>query len=727
MYAKVLVEYSVKKLDKTFTYLIDDKIKDELKVGMKVKVPFGKLYINGFVVSISDECDSIENIKTVSEIVDKEYVLNEELLEMGKYLKDKTLCTLITAYQTMLPTSLKVKDQNSDYNKYDNYIYLNENIDIEEYIKNNKRSKKQIEIIEYLKENQKVLKSTITSSALKTLLDNNIVLEEKVKKYRINADNEKIDDYKLNESQNKVYEEIVNHLNENNTYLIKGVTGSGKTEVYIHLIKEVIKQNKKALVLVPEITLTTQIVKRFYERFGTRVAIFHSALSAGEKFDEYTKIMNDEVDVIVGTRSAIFTPIKNIGIIIIDEEHSENFKQQNTPRYNTIDMAKFRSSYNNCPLVLGSATPSLDSMARARKGVYKYLEMNNRVGSSKLPNITLVDMQEQMKKRNMIFSDVLIDKIQNRLDNNEQAIILLNRRGHSTIITCQNCGFTYKCPHCDITLTYHKTSNNLRCHYCGYTVFKSNTCPECKEESLNYYGMGTEKLELELNNKFPAARVVRMDVDTTTKKGSHDRIIEDFQNHKYDILLGTQMIAKGLDFQSVTLVGVINADLSLNMPDFKSRERTFSLLTQVAGRSGRSDKNGEVIIQTMNPDDEVLKFVLNNDYDGFYEYEMNKRHELDYPPYYYLVSIKVASKDYDKASNEANKIARFLNKNLERNTIVLGPTTASMFRVNNIFRFQIIIKYKYDQTLNKVIKELDELYIINKDVNLEIDMSPASI
>ncbi len=727
MYAQVLVEYGVKKLDKTFTYLIDNSIKDVLQIGMKVKVPFGKKYINGFVVGIIDKVDDNFDIKVVKEIVDKDLVLNDELLQMGKYLKELTLCNLITAYQTMLPSSLKVKDQKSNYNKYNIYISLNKNIDLEKYKINNSKCKKQIELINYLQSNNKVLKKEIKTSALKTLIEKGIVVEQRVKKYRIEVLEQVVQDNKLTSEQFAVYQNIATNLDKENTYLIYGVTGSGKTEVYIHLIRKVIKNKKRALVLVPEITLTTQIVKRFYERFSSKVAIFHSALSDGEKYDEYTKIKNNEVDVIVGTRSAVFTPINNLGIIIIDEEHSENYKQQNTPRYQTIDMAKFRSKYHQIPLVLGSATPSLESMARAKKNVYKYLELKSRIGSSKLPTIKLVDMQVQLKKRNMIFSDVLEEKIKMRLQRHEQIIILLNRRGYSTIITCQNCGYTFKCPHCDITLTYHKSSNHLRCHYCGYTLIKRQTCPSCNEEALNYYGMGTEKLENELKRKFPEARIVRMDVDTTTKKGAHDKIIKAFQNHDYDILIGTQMIAKGLDFKSVTLVGVVNADLSLNMPDFKARERTFSLLTQVAGRSGRSNNLGEVIIQTMNPDDEVLNFVVNNDYEGFYKSEMAKRHALDYPPYYYLVSIKVASKDYDIASKEANKASKYLKRNLNPKTIILGPTPANQFRINNIYRFQIIIKYKFDSNLNKVIKTLDELYATSKNVNLEIDMSALTI
>jgi primosomal protein N' (replication factor Y) len=353
--------------------------------------------------------------------------------------------------------------------------------------------------------------------------------------------------------------------------------------------------------------------------------------------------------------------------------------------------------------------------------------MTNRIGSSTLPTVEIVDMAEEMKKRNVILSEKLKLKIQDRLIKKEQTILLLNRRGFSTVISCKSCGYTYKCPNCDITLTYHKSSNNLRCHYCGYTVFKEEECPSCHEKALSDYGTGTEKLEQELIKEYPDARIIRMDADTTRKKGSHEDIINRFKNHEYDILLGTQMISKGLDFPLVTLVGVINADATLNIPDFRSGERTFSLLNQVAGRAGRSEKHGEVIIQTFNPDNFTLACVKENDYLKFYEYEMNNRHKLDYPPYYYLTSVKIASKDYELASKEITKVKKYLLNNLSNKSIILGPTTANVFKMNNIYRFQILIKYKIDDKLFDTLKELDKIYMLNNKVNIEIDNNPLEV
>ena len=726
MFAEVLIEYSAKSIDKTFTYIIPDKLKDILKVGMKVIVPFGQKNINGFVTKIKNQFEDSYTLKEIIDVVDKYLVLNKELMELGKYLQTKTLCTKISAYQTMLPSSLKVKDKTTDYSKYLTYIELNKDENtIDEYINKYHNRKKQIEVLNELKEKKKVLKNTYTPNIVNALLENNLIKITKEQIYRLNNNDIKENKIILNEMQQDAVNKV--ELDKENTYLLHGVTGSGKTEVYIELIKKVVNSGKTAVMLVPEISLTTQIVNRFYDRFGSDVAIFHSALSDGEKYDEYLKILREEVHIVVGTRSAIFTPIKNLGIIIIDEEHSETYKQDSNPRYHAIDMAIWRSNYNRIPLVLGSATPSLESMARAQKGVYTYIEMSKRIGKSILPNVEIIDMASEMKKRNTIFSETLKTKLKDRLQKNEQSILLLNRRGYSTIISCKSCGYTYKCPHCEITLTYHKSSNNLRCHYCGYTIFKIEECIECHEKALTDYGLGTEKLEQELIKIVPEAKIVRMDADTTRTKGSHEDIINKFKKHEFDILLGTQMISKGLDFPLVTLVGVINADATLNIPDFRSGERTFSLLSQVSGRAGRSDLPGEVIIQTYNPDNYTLKCVKNHDYISFYNYEMSNRHKLDYPPYYFITSIKIASKDYELCSKEISKVKKYLESHLDKKTIILGPTTANVFKINNIYRFQIILKYKKDPNLLKTLKELDELYMLNNKANIEIDNNPLQV
>lgn len=725
MYANVIIEYGVKTLNKTFIYKVPDELKEKIKVGMKVYVPFGKSEVFGFVIELQNNNDTGFEAKEIIRIDNEELVLNKELIDVGSYLSSITLCTLITAYQTMLPSSLKIKKQEHNYDKYDEYLILTDKLKAMEYICKYPRRIAQIKAINNILEIGKLNKKEVSNEVVKILEENKIISIEKVSKYRINKDSSEVVKKHLTEDQERVYKSV--DFNKHDTYLLYGVTGSGKTEVYIKWIEKCIDEGKTAIMLVPEIGLTTQIAKRFYEAFGSDVAIFHSSLSEGEKYDEYLKILRGEVHVVVGTRSAVFVPLKNLGIIIIDEEDSSSYKQDNNPRYHARDIAIYRGKYNNIPVVLGSATPTLESKARADKGVYRLLKLPNRVGNAKLPLIHVIDMEPEMKKRNMIFSEFLQNKIGEKLSRKEQIILLLNRRGFSTYITCSNCGYTYKCPSCDITLTYHKSTNNLVCHYCGYHQKKADRCPKCNEESLNYYGLGTEKLEEKLKKMYPYARVVRMDQDTTRNKGMHERIINDFKEYKYDILLGTQMISKGLDFPKVTLVGVINADASLNIPDYRSSEVTYSLLSQVAGRAGRSDKPGEVIIQTFNPDNYVIECVKVNSYDKFYLQEMQFRKNLKYPPYYYLVSIKVIGKDYGKTIENAQKAKKYLDDNLNKETIVLGPTTASVFKFNNEYRMQIIIKYRFDSLLIQTLKELDNIFINNKDNYLEIDFNPLRI
>lgn len=725
MYAKVIIEYSIKKIDKEFIYMIPLFLKSKLKIGMKVLVPFNHQEVVGFVTNITNEANTTYELKYITDIIDDNLILSKELMDLANYLSNTTLSTLISAYQTMLPSSLKVKKKSSNYAIYDEYLYIEDETKALDYINKyfNKR-RAQVSVLNELLSGEK-LKKSFNKTPVKILLDLGLINIKKVQKYRINKDgnnNIKV----LTEEQKKVYESVKDSFNHYETFLLYGITGSGKTEIYIKLIEEIIKNGQSGIVLVPEISLTHQIAKRFYEAFGSDVAILHSGLSNGEKYDEYLKIYRNEVHVVVGTRSAIFAPLKNLGIIIIDEEDSSSYKQDKTPRYNAKDIANYRGKYNNIPVILASATPSLESKARADKGVYTLLTLKTRVKEAKLPTITVVDMEKEMKKRNMIFSDILITKMKEKIAKNEQIILLLNRRGFSTFITCSNCGFTYKCPNCNITLTYHKSTSNLICHYCGYQEKYQDKCPKCYEKSLNYYGLGTEKLEEKLKELLPSAKVIRMDQDTTSKKGSHEKIIEDFKDEKYNILLGTQMISKGFDFPKVTLVGVINADTTLNIPNFKASENTFSLLHQVSGRSGRSKYPGEVIIQTFNPDNYVIKCAKENSYDKFYLYEMNFRKKLKYPPYYYLVSIKIIGKSYEKTIEASKKAKKYLEKRLS-DVIILGPTTAQVFKFNNEYRMQIIIKYKKCINLMPVLKELDNIFITSKETRLEIDFNPINI
>lgn len=725
MYAEILIEYNNKTIDKTFTYLIPNTLKGHIKVGMQVRVPFNKKLINGFVLKIKDTFTDGYNLKEIDSIVLENFVLSTELLRLGKYLKQITLCSLISAYNTMLPSSLKTS-KNHDYSKYQTCVILDKDISVVEKYLCTVKYPKQKELLEKLLRNEEVLKTKDNTSTVKTLVNKGLVKEIKRQVYRINYDNLRREVKPILTEEQKNAVQAVN-LEEYKTYLLYGVTGSGKTEVYMNLIEETIKKGKKALFLVPEISLTAQMIERFYKRFTSSVAIFHSGLSNGEKYDEYQKIYKGEVSIVVGTRSAIFTPLKDIGIIILDEEHSSTYKQDTTPKYNAIDIAKWRGRYNNCPVILGSATPLITDMTLAKMGHYQLIGLTKRVGNAKLPFIRLVNMQEEVKNKHNIISRLLENKIKERLNNHEQIMLLLNRRGYATTVTCSSCGFVYKCPYCDITMTYHESSNTIRCHYCGYTKLKSNVCPECHNHSLNYMGLGTEKLEYELKKLFPSSRVVRMDVDTTSKKGAYASLIKDFTEEKYDIMVGTQMISKGLDFPKVTLVGIINADMSLNIPDYRSGEVTYELLSQVAGRAGRKTSNGEVIIQTFNPDNPYIKYVSHNDYLGFYQYEMNFRKSLIYPPYCFLTSMLISGYDLMLVEKESQNIFNYLNKNISPSTKIYGPNAASIGKINNIYRYQIIIKYKKDENLFKTLQYLDNMYASNKKINLDIDINPLKI
>ncbi len=725
MYAEILIEYNNKTIDKTFTYLIPKTLENKIKVGMQVRVPFNKKLINGFVLKIYDNFASTYTLKEIDSIVLENFILNNELLQLGKYLKSITLCSLISAFNTMLPSSLKI-EKNHNYSKYKIYIELNKSpLEIENYLKNIKYPK-QIAILTSLLNGSSIEKNKENSGTIKTLVNKNLVKEVKKQVYRLNYDNTKLEiKPKMSLEQEKAVTSV--DMDQFLVYLLYGITGSGKTEVYMNLIEKASLKGKSSLLLVPEISLTTQMIERIYKRFGSKVAIFHSGLSNGEKYDEYQKIYSGKVSIVVGTRSAIFTPLKNIGLIILDEEHSSTYKQENTPKYNAIDIAKWRGKYNNCPVILGSATPKLEDMTQAVNGTYKLLKLTKRIGLSVLPKISLVDMKEEIKNRHPIISSLLEAKILERLNNGEQTMLLLNRRGYSTTVTCSACGFVYKCPHCDITLTYHKSSNSLRCHYCGYTKIKSDTCPSCGGYSLNFMGLGTEKLELELKKMFPSIRITRMDVDTTAKKGSYANLINDFANGNYDIMVGTQMISKGLDFPKVTLVGIINADTSLNIPDFRSGEVTYELLSQVSGRAGRKTSNGEVVIQTYNPDNPYINFVKNNDYKGFYKYEMNFRKNTLYPPYCFLINILITGRDVNSVIKESNNVFSYINKNVNKNTKVYGPNMASIGKISNLYRYQVIIKYTYDKNLFSVLKYLDEMYASNRNINLDIDINPLKI
>ncbi|WP_145438067.1 primosomal protein N' [Staphylococcus saprophyticus] len=534
----------------------------------------------------------------------------------------------------------------------------------------------------------------------------------------------------LTSDQQRAFEAISEkiHAHEQCTYLLHGVTGSGKTEVYLQTIEEVLNLNRQAMMLVPEIALTPQMVLRFKRRFGDEVAVLHSGLSKGERYDEWQKIRDGKARVSVGARSSVFAPFKNLGMIIIDEEHESSYKQEDYPRYHARDIAQWRSEYHQCPLILGSATPSLESFARAEKGVYELLSLPNRVNQQALPEVEIVDMREELNSGNRsMFSNQLRDAIQQRLDNQEQIVLFLNRRGYASFMLCRDCGHVPQCPNCDISLTYHKSTDQLKCHYCGHQEVPPNQCPNCESEHIRQMGTGTQRVEELLQEAFQEARIIRMDVDTTSRKGAHEKLLNDFGSGKGNILLGTQMIAKGLDFPNITLVGVLNADTMLNLPDFRASERTYQLLTQVAGRAGRHEKEGQVLIQTYNPDHYAIKDVQENDYTAFFQKEMNYRKIGKYPPYFFLINFTIAHKEMKKVMEASKHIHKILLQHLTDKALVLGPSPAALSRINNEYRFQILVKYKREPALHEALKYLDDYYhdqYLKEKLSLKIDIAP---
>ena len=533
----------------------------------------------------------------------------------------------------------------------------------------------------------------------------------------------------LNPEQRQARDAVVSAIGSHQPpFLLQGITGSGKTEVYLQTIQGALDKGKTAILLVPEISLTPQMTERFIARFGEKVAILHSGLSNGEKYDEWRKVERGDAQVVVGARSAIFAPLKNLGVMIIDEEHEATYKQDSNPRYHAREVAILRAHYNQAALVLGSATPSLESRARAGKGVYQHLRLTQRANPlATIPEVQVIDFRDYIgQNETSNFTPPLLEAIQDRLAKKEQVVLMLNRRGYSSFVMCRECGTVDTCPNCDISLTLHMDTKTMNCHYCGFSKDIPQVCPNCKSHSIRYYGTGTQKAYDELAELFPQARVLRMDVDTTRKKGSHQALLDQFGRGEADILLGTQMIAKGLDFPNVTLVGVLNADTALNLPDFRSSERTFQLLTQVAGRAGRAEKAGQVLIQSYNPQHYAIRFAKDQDYEGFYAYEMGIRRQLGYPPYYFTIGITLSHKKEEEVVKRAYEVMNILRSGLSDTSNILGPTPKPIARTHNLYHYQILIKYRLEDelgpTLNQVLALTQERE--NSELRLSIDHEP---
>nr|WP_164682423.1 primosomal protein N' [Streptococcus hyointestinalis] len=790
--AQVIVDAALMQTDKPFSYAISKDLEEDVALGSRVHVPFGasNRLLQGFVVGFKEQLDSSQSLKEIAEVLDPEPVLNEEQLALADAMRKTVFSYKISILKSMLPSLL-----NSQYDKLFSVtdetpqdvvdsvfsgqasMRYSEVSDAQKQLLTKLARQKKV-ALDYLAKDKKTVKtqkyyqvnsSTLASleisqrakkrQALKEYLETSskgklsdlrerysrdvvqffieaqaITLSERL----VNrADSyfetvEKTDFLTLNDEQQTIVETVSAAIGKDSTpFLLEGVTGSGKTEVYLHIIDKVLKQGKTAIVLVPEISLTPQMTHRFISRFGKQVAIMHSGLSDGEKYDEWRKIKSGKARVVVGARSAIFSPLDNIGAIIIDEEHEASYKQESNPRYHARDVAILRAKYHKAVVVLGSATPSIESRARASRKVYHFLQLTNRANpKASLPQVEIADFRDYLgQKSPSNYTPLLLEKIANRLERGEQSVLMLNRRGYSSFIMCRECAYVDNCPNCDISLTLHMDTKTMNCHYCGFTKAIPRTCPNCNSRSIAYYGTGTQKAYDELQEVFPQARILRMDVDTTRKKGAHEKILRAFGNGEADILLGTQMIAKGLDFPNVTLVGVLNADTSLNLPDFRSSERTFQLLTQVAGRAGRGDKSGEVVIQTYNPDHYAIQLAKKQDYETFYRYEMNVRKQMSYPPYYYTVGITLSLADELELTRKAYQVLAMLKETLSPEAKLLGPTPKPIARTHNLYHYHIIIKYRFEDNLETVLNRILDWTQEkdNKKLRVQIDNEPQNI
>lgn len=788
--AKVIVDVPLMQTDKPYSYAVPKEFSTMLEVGMRVHVPFGKAnrLIQGIVVELAEETTT--ELKEIAEVLDFTPVLNEEQLWLAEELRKSVFSYKISILKAMLPGFLnssydKILHAQPSLNEQDRLLIFG-NEEQQHFLSLDKElqakvmrltrqgaiqveyqaiDQKHIKTEKWYQVNQGILEQLVIpqrankKQALRDVLQAQTamyrladlkehfsrevihyfveqeavqIIEKEVSRSEAYFENVATDSaLVLNEEQGAAVQAITQQIEHGGKpFLLEGVTGSGKTEVYLQVIQEALSRGKTAIMLVPEISLTPQVTNRFISRFGKKVAILHSGLSNGEKYDEWRKVERGEAQVVVGARSAIFAPLKNIGAIIIDEEHEASYKQDSNPRYHARDVALLRAKYNQAVLVLGSATPSLESRARAGKGVYHFLQLTKRAKpQAQIPEVEIVDFRDYIGQNEASnFTPILLEAIQDKLDRKEQVVLMLNRRGYSSFVMCRECGTVDTCPNCDISLTLHMDTKSMNCHYCGFSKGIPHTCPNCSSRSIRYYGTGTQKAYGELAEAFPQARILRMDVDTTRKKGSHEQILKEFGEGRADILLGTQMIAKGLDFPNVTLVGVLNADTALNLPDFRSSERTFQLLTQVAGRAGRAEKEGHVIIQSYNPKHYAITFAKNQDYEGFYAYEMSIRKQLAYPPYYFTVGLTLSHKIEAEVVKKSYEVLNMIRSGLSDKVQILGPTPKPIARTHNLYHYQLIIKYRFEEHLQDVLNQILDWTQekINKDLRLSIDHEPQS-
>ena len=739
-YANVIVDISHEKLDKTFQYGIPDDIASEIQVGVQVDIPFGSRTISGYVVEITDipEYD-VSKIKPLIGVKAGSVAMESRLIRLACWIKKNYGSTMNQALKTVIPIKKKTKEiRKRTIHLIADDREARDKLALYEAKHQTARARLLRELITEREIDYSVVtaKLNVSSTVIKALCDQNIVTVTDEKSYRnpVKHLERRGYDIVLNENQQMLVDEITGDLDKgvHHTYLLKGVTGSGKTEVYMELIAHTISQDRQAIVLIPEIALTYQTVMRFYDRFGDRVSIMNSRLSQGERYDQFERAKAGDIDIMIGPRSALFTPFSNLGLIIIDEEHENSYKSEGVPRYHARETAIEYARMCNASVVLGSATPSIDSYYNAQIGRYKLLELNTRVDDKPLPDCEVIDLRQELKNGNRsILSLRLQELMEDRLEKGQQTMLFINRRGVAGFMSCRACGYVVKCPHCDVSLSQHN-NGRMVCHYCGYEEPVPRVCPSCGSKYISGFKAGTQKIEQMVQKRFPQAKILRMDFDTTRTKDSYEKILQTFANNEADILIGTQMIVKGHDFPNVTLVGVLAADMSLHISDFHAAERTFELLTQAVGRAGRGKEPGQAVIQTYDPDNYAIQAAKRQDYEEFYNKEIEYRQMLYYPPVWNLLLIHIQSQNQysnDRAAEELFKCCEAYIKRLDQKMQLVGPADAAVAKVNDIYRKVMYIKTReYDILVD--IKDNIEKYVKDnpayRNVSVQFDFNPTS-
>lgn len=741
MFANIIVDITHEKLDKIFQYRVPSHLEGELSVGMEVMIPFGKgnRRTKGYIIGFSETCDyDLSKVKEIEEISRSAVAIEGKLVALAAWMKEHYGGTMIQALKTVLPIKQK---ERAKVRKRVRLLLSEEEgkRKLDDYLEKNQRARARLlaalldePVLDYELVNKKL---NITLTVIRALEEQGVAVLESEQVFRNPVRGREQTEKKITFTveQQHVIETFWKDYQQNQfgTYLIHGVTGSGKTEVYIEMIRRVAEQGRQAIVLIPEIALTFQTVMRFYRCFGDRVSIMNSRLSAGERYDQMMRAKAGEVDVMIGPRSALFTPFPNLGLIVIDEEHENTYKSEQVPRYHARETAEARAKMEQASLVLGSATPSLEAMYRARNGEYRLLELKNRSGQQELAEVHVVDLREELKNGNRsILSEKLQKLIADRLEKREQVMLFLNRRGYAGFVSCRECGFVAKCPHCDVSLSFHR-NGKLVCHYCGYEEIKTDVCPECGSRHIGEFRAGTQQIEEIVKRQFPQARVLRMDMDTTRKKDGHEKILAAFANEEADVLVGTQMIVKGHDFPNVTLVGVLAADMSLYTDDYRAGERTFQLLTQAAGRAGRGKKKGEAVIQTYSPEHYAIETAAAQDYEAFYTEEIRYRELMGYPPAENLLAVLASCEDEAHLEKGCKFLKEYALRVRGTELVeIIGPASPGIGKINDVYRKVLYLKTERYDTLIRMKNRLEKYIEVNSGfdrMRIQFDFNPMKV